>query len=73
MDCLAGGESVANLEIARVGDADDVAGVSLVDNALLLRHEGCRSGKTHELARADVAVVDIALELARAYLDKGKA
>ena len=61
---LASGESVADLEVAGVGYADDVAREGFVHYVFLLCHESRRGGETHHLPLAYVLVVDIALELA---------
>ncbi len=73
MDGLAGGERVAYLEVARVGDTDYIAGVCLVDHAFFLGHERRWGGKTHLLVRTDMPVVDIALKFAGAHLYEGDA
>lgn len=50
MQSLTGSQRVADLEIAGIGDADDITGICLVDNILFLRHEGCRGSKFHGFA-----------------------
>lgn len=71
MDCLAGSQCVADFEIACIGDADDVAGICFVDDALFLGHERCRGSEAHHLVGADVAVVDVALKFSGANLHEG--
>ena len=68
---FATGQCVADLEVARVGDADDIAGIGDVDDVLLLGHEGRRGGEAHHLVVAHVAIVDVAFELAGADLNEG--
>ena len=73
MQLLAGGQSVAYLEIAIVGDTDDVAGECLVHDVLFLRHERGRGSEAHHLLLAHMLVVDVALELTGAYFHEGDA
>ncbi len=70
MDKLAGGYGIADFESSIVGNTDNIAGESLVDNVLFLGHECGRSGKSHHFARAYVLVVGITLKSARAHLDE---
>ena len=70
MQFLAGSQSVADFEIASIGNAHDIAGVSLIDNRFLLRHKSRRSGKAHHLAGTDMLIIDITLELPGAYFHK---
>ena len=67
------GQCVANLEDAIVGQTYDVAGPSLVDGALALRHKLRGRGETNGLALAHVEIGGIADELAAAYLAEGDA
>ena len=73
MQILAGGQRVADFKVAGVGEADDVAGPRLVDDALFLGHEGGGGGEAHLLALADVVVIYVALEAAGADFDEGYA
>ena len=73
MEVLAGGQCVADFKVAGVGEADDVAGPRLVDDALFLGHEGGGGGEAHLLALADVVVIYVALEAAGADFDEGYA
>ena len=68
---FAGSQSVADLEVARVGDADDVAGICLIDDVLFLSHEGCGGSEAHHFAVAHMLVIDVAFEFAGAHLDEG--
>ena len=63
-ELLAFGEGVADLEVARVVQADDVARVGEVDDRLFLGHEGRRGGEFQLLAAAYVEVVPIPFERA---------
>ena len=73
MEIFALGERVANLEVTRVGQTDDVAGIGHVDGALALRHELGGRRETHGLTRTDVQVGGIAHKLTRTYLTEGYA
>ena len=61
-ELLALGEGVADLEVARIVQADDVARVGEVDDRFLFGHEGRRRGELELLAAAYVQVVMVALE-----------
>lgn len=73
MQVFTGRESVADFEVARVGQTHDVARPGLVDNALFLSHERRGSRETHLFVLANMVVIDITLELARADLYEGDA
>ena len=73
MDFLAGGDCVADLEVAGVGNTHDVAGPGLVDDALFLGHESRGRREFQGFSGADVAVDGIALEFAGADLHESDA
>ena len=67
------GKGVANLEVSRIVQTDDIAREGLVDHRLLLSHKGRRRGELQLLTRAHMQVILIALEAARDDLHKGDA
>ena len=69
-ELLALGEGVADLEIARVVQAHDVARVGEVDHRLFLGHEGCRRREFQLFAAAHMQVVLVAFERAGANLQE---
>ena len=73
MDGLAGGERVAYLEVARVGDTGLYRRGMPRRPRFFLGHERRWGGKTHLLVRTDMPVVDIALKFAGAHLYEGDA
>ena len=50
MQLLACSERVADTEVARVGEADDVARIGLLYRLLALGHEGCGTTELELLA-----------------------
>ena len=72
-ELLALGEGVADLEVARIVQADDVARVGEVDDRFLFGHEGRRRGELELLAAAYVQVVMVALERPGADFQEGDA
>ena len=72
-ELFAFGEGVADLEVARVVQADDVARVGEVDDRLFLGHESRGRGEFHLFAAAHVQVVLVAFERAGADLQEGDA
>ena len=66
-------DRVADGEDAGVEHTDDVAGVGLIDDRALLRHELLRLRKLERLAALHVQVLMVALELARADAHEGDA
>ena len=66
MQLLPGCKRIANLEVARIGNTDNIARISLIDYVFLLSHKGCRRSEFHGLARADMEIRRIALKLSRA-------
>ena len=69
-ELFAFGERVADLEVARVVQAHDVARIGEVDDRLLLGHEGRRRREFELLAAAHVQVVFVAFERARTYFEE---
>ena len=73
MDSLAFGNRVAYFEVACVWQTHNVARESLVDDALLVGHEGCGARELEFFAEADMLVGLIAFEMTRADLDESYA
>lgn len=69
-ELFAFGEGVADLEVARVVQAHDVARIGEVDDRLLLGHEGRRRREFELLAAAHMQVVFVAFERARTYFEE---
>jgi hypothetical protein len=67
------GERVADLHIAVVRQADDVAGVSLFHLLARRRHEGHHRRHLHFAAQTQVLDLHAALETARAHAQEGDA
>ena len=65
------GKGVADLEVARIVQADNVARIGEVDHRFLLGHEGGRRGELELLAAADVQVVLVAFEHTGTDLQEG--
>ena len=72
-ELFAFGEGVADLEVARVVQADDVARVGEVDDRLFLGHESRRRGEFHLFAAAHVQEILVTFERAGADLQEGDA
>jgi len=68
---FAGAQGIADGEDARVKQADDVAGVGLVHDGAILRHQLGAGGQLDVLALLHMVGLHAALELARADAHKG--
>ena len=73
MQFLACRQGVAYLEVAGIGQTDDVACECLIHRLFALRHEAGRRGETHLLVLAHMLVVGVALELPAANLEERNA
>ncbi len=62
MKFFAGGEGVADFEVAGVRDADNIAGECFVDDVFLLSHEGCWRRKLERLAGTYMQIWRVAFE-----------
>ena len=70
---LALGETVADVQCAVVGNADDIAGKGLIDRFALLREEKDRRRHIHRFAFAHIEQLHAASEFARTQPHEGDA
>ena len=70
MQLFASREGVANLKIASIRKAYNIACKRFIDSLLFLRHEAGGCGETHLLSFADMFVIGVALEFSGADFEE---
>ncbi len=65
------GQRVADLEVAIIGNTDDISRIGFVNDILFLGHESGWSREFHDFSGPDMAVGGISFEFAGADFDEG--
>ena len=68
MKLFTSGQTIADLEVSRIGQPDDIAGKRFIYDFFTLRHKRRRTAETHHLPETHVLIVRVPLEPSRANL-----